>query len=59
MGIDTACIDEDNAEHKKLSKKKSANKIDGVVALAMAIGVFLSDEGDKESVYEKQGITFL
>jgi phage terminase large subunit-like protein len=49
--VQNAVIELDSAEHKKLSKKKSSNKIDGLVALAMAVGVFISDEGEAESVY--------
>jgi phage terminase large subunit-like protein len=42
----------------KVTKKNSPDKVDGVVALIMAIGewVQFQMEGDNESVYEKRGV---
>lgn len=41
------------------NKKKSTERIDGIVALIMALGRAMMDEGPKESVYEKRGIITL
>jgi phage terminase large subunit-like protein len=38
------------------AKKKSAEKIDGIVAAVMGIGVALRDEPESDSVYEERGI---
>lgn len=46
----------DSAEHIRPDKKKSENKIDGVIALVMALGMMLQDKGTKKSVYETRGI---
>jgi phage terminase large subunit-like protein len=32
-------IEQDGAENRKLSKKRSTGRIDGMIALAMALGV--------------------
>ena len=39
-----AVIERDPAGNRKLTKKKSSGKIDGLVALAMALGAFAHDE---------------
>ena len=49
-------IEEDAAENKKPSKKKSSEKIDGIVALIMAIGRAIALDEESESVYEKRGM---
>lgn len=49
----------DPHENYKPSKKRSGDKIDGIVAAIMAIGVSLADADAGPSVYEEQGITFL
>lgn len=56
--VQNCVVTEDTGGYRKLDKKKSKNKIDGVVAVAMAIGAFLMDGGDKDSVYEDRGIIF-
>jgi phage terminase large subunit-like protein len=43
----------------KPSKDKSTEKIDGITALTMAIGVAMTAEGPKKSVYEEHGIRSL
>jgi len=43
----------------KPSKDKSSEKIDGITAATMAIGVAMTDEGPKKSVYEDHGIRTL
>lgn len=43
----------------KPSKKRSKEKIDGIVATVMAIGLMIADAGEAKSVYEERGlITF-
>ena len=52
----------DEAMNVKFVKNKSADKIDGVVALAMAIGEYMTaTRGNNEdrSVYEQTGIRYL
>ena len=49
-------IREDPAGNIKIDKKKSSEKVDGMVALAMAIGRALVNEIEKKSVYEDHGI---
>jgi len=52
-------IEHDPAENIKPSKKKSSEKIDGVVAAIMATDRALRVAGDIESVYETRGILTL
>lgn len=48
---------EQDAEGKiKPSKKKSKEKIDGIVAAVMALGMMMTEEGKKQSVYEERGL---
>jgi phage terminase large subunit-like protein len=52
----------DEAMNVKFVKNKSGDKIDGVVALAMAIGEFMTatrNNGDTGSVYDQTGIRYL
>jgi phage terminase large subunit-like protein len=52
----------DEAMNVKFVKNKSADKIDGVVALAMAIGEYMTatrGSNDDRSVYEQTGIRYL
>lgn len=44
-----AVVDRDAAGNRKLSKDKSREKIDGLVALAMAIGLSRRDTGERRS----------
>lgn len=44
-----AVVDSDPAGNRKLSKDKSREKIDGLVALAMAIGLSRRDQGERRS----------
>lgn len=46
----------DPANNRKLAKNKSSGRIDGMVALAMAMGVASSIEADGPSVYEQRGL---
>lgn len=53
-------IKEDEAGNRKLDKKKSPAKIDGMVALAMAVSVAGTDALDSgPSVYEERGVLVL
>jgi len=54
-------VTETNPEGRiKLSKAKSENKIDGVVALANAIGEWMTFRSEKKgSIYDNQGITMI
>lgn len=47
---------EDPAKNRKLAKNKSSGRIDGMVALTMAMGVASSIEGTGPSVYEERGL---
>jgi len=51
-------IEQDAAGNIKPSKKKSTEKIDGIVALAMALGRALVSE-NAESVYSDRGIIYV
>ncbi len=53
-------VEQDAADNLKPSKKRSFERIDGMVALIMAIGAAMAGSGeDKESVYNKRGVKFL
>lgn len=55
-----AHVVEDPAGNIKLDKKKSKNKIDGMIALVCALAEYMNTlEGDKDSVYESRGLTFI
>ena len=58
MCATNAVVTPDPAGNRKLDKAKSTARIDGMVALAMAVGTAESDatEDDKPSVYEDRGI---
>ena len=56
------CIEQDPAGNYKPSKRKSTEKIDGMVALIMAIGrqQASDDNGDDDgSIYEDRGLIVL
>ena len=46
----------DPAGNIKINKKKSSEKVDGMVALVMAIGEWMTDETEGESIYNERGI---
>lgn len=46
----------DEAGNVKPDKKKSADKIDGIVALIMAIGMALFNDDNHKSIYEERGL---
>jgi phage terminase large subunit-like protein len=49
-------VETDAAENLKPSKKKSTERIDGIVAAVMALGRAITIEEKKPSVYESRGI---
>jgi len=52
-------VEQDAAENIKPSKKKSTERIDGIVALVMAIGRMIAQPEPKASVYETRGALIL
>ncbi len=54
-----AVVETDAAENIKLSKKKSTERIDGLIATVMGLGRAIVQTTDEESVYESQGIKSL
>jgi len=52
-------VEDDAAGNLKPSKKRSPEKIDGIVMLIMALGRALVSAGPKVSVYESRGLTVL
>lgn len=46
----------DSSGNIKIDKSKSASKVDGMVALAMAVGAWLADDLEQASVYESRGV---
>jgi phage terminase large subunit-like protein len=58
--MSNVAIEKDSADNMKFSKKKSSEKIDGPVALAMAVGrQDAEDENAGVSAYEDHGIDFI
>lgn len=58
--VNNAAVDTDAAENLKPSKKRSGDRIDGLVALIMALGEYMtSAEKDTTSVYETRGAIVL
>ncbi len=56
--IANTVMEEDAAGNIKPSKKKSTEKIDGVVALVMALGCYMT-EGGYNSIYDDRGLLML
>jgi len=52
-------VTQDAAGNLKIDKEKSSEKVDGMVALAMAIGRAMVQETEPESVYETRGVLTL
>jgi len=58
--VSNVAVETDAADNIKPSKSKSKEKIDGIVALIMAIGIAIQGvPEEKESIYETQGIRSL
>jgi phage terminase large subunit-like protein len=49
-------IEQDAADNWKPSKKRSTERIDGIVALIMALGRATLEPGQQESIYAKRGL---
>jgi len=49
-------VETDPAGNIKPAKNKSTERIDGIVAQVMAMGIAAKDEGDGQSVYESRGL---
>ena len=49
----------DPAENIKIDKAKSSEKVDGIVALVMALGEWMTDDTDGESVYSERGLIII
>lgn len=52
-------IQTDAAENIKVNKQKSSEKVDGIVATIMALGEWLTDESEGDSIYNDRGILTL
>ena len=46
----------DPADNIKVDKAKSSDKVDGVVALVMALGEWMTDESPNGSIYNDRGL---
>ena len=46
----------DPAQNVKINKQRSSEKVDGMIALVMAIGEMMTDETDGDSIYDERGI---
>ena len=57
--VSNISIKSDPAGNIKFDKSKSTEKIDGAVALVMALGNYLNNGGGEESNYDDRGIIFL
>jgi len=54
--MSNVAIKRDPADNIKIDKSKSSEKVDGMVALAMALGIQMVSKKDTPSVYEDRGI---
>ena len=55
--VANAAVEQDPAGNRKPSKRKSRERIDGVVALIMALGrAMVAEEGRGESAYADHGL---
>jgi len=57
--MSNVAIKRDPADNLKIDKSKSSEKVDGMVALAMALGVKLITKPASENIYEKRGMLIL
>tara|TARA_R110000824_G_scaffold271530_2_gene460030 strand:- start:1516 stop:2547 length:1032 start_codon:yes stop_codon:yes gene_type:complete len=46
----------DPAGNIKINKQRSSEKVDGMIALVMALGEMMTDETDGDSIYDERGI---
>lgn len=52
------CIYRDPNDNIKLDKKRSTEKIDGIVAMANAYGGYMSEEEEEDNTYKFNGVQF-
>ena len=58
--MDNLVVEQDSSGNIKPSKRKSTEKIDGCVAVIMALDRALRNDGDTGvSIYEKQDMLFI
>lgn len=57
--MDNVCVRVDPAGNIKMDKSKSTEKIDGAVALVMALDRALRNQGSSDSVYDSRGLLFI
>lgn len=57
--MDNAYVRTDPAGNLKIDKEKSTEKVDGAVALVMALDRALKNQGNGGSVYDERGLLFL
>lgn len=57
--MDNAYVRTDPAGNVKIDKEKSTEKVDGAVALVMALDRAMKNEGSGASVYDDRGLLFL
>lgn len=57
--MDNVCVRTDPAGNIKMDKSKSSEKIDGAVALVMALDRAIRNQGGSESVYDSRGLLFI
>lgn len=57
--IENVQVKLDPAANCKLDKSKSKEKIDGIIALVMALGAYLNRDEEADSGYEDRGIVFI
>lgn len=55
----SAVTESDPAGNEKWEKRKSTGRIDGIVALSMAVGLLLNGTAETQSVYEERGMLSL
>ena len=57
--MDNVCVRSDPAGNIKMDKARSTEKIDGAVALVMALDRAIRNQGGTESVYDSRGLLFI
>ena len=57
--MDNVCVRVDPAGNIKMDKAKSTEKIDGAVALVMALDRAIRNGSSSESVYDSRGLLFI
>ena len=57
--MDNVCVRTDPAGNIKMDKARSTEKIDGAVALVMALDRAIRNGGSSESVYDSRGLLFV